>query len=48
MPNILIRNDDEIHAPRPRALVEGPRGFAEITAVTPARERRGQTNVNPA
>src|ERR1700723_4469139 len=39
MPNILITNDDGIHAPGLRALVAGLKGFAEITVVAPSRER---------
>jgi 5'-nucleotidase len=39
MPNILITNDDGIHAPGLRALVEGLKDFAEITVVAPSRER---------
>ena len=39
MPNILITNDDGIHAPGLRALVDGLKGFAEITVVAPSRER---------
>src|SRR6202050_1550026 len=39
MPNILVTNDDGIHAPGLRALVDGLKGFAEITVVAPSRER---------
>jgi 5'/3'-nucleotidase len=39
MPNILITNDDGIHAPGLRALVEGLKGLGTITVVAPSRER---------
>jgi 5'-nucleotidase len=39
MPNILITNDDGIHAPGLRALVEGLQGLGTITVVAPSRER---------
>jgi 5'-nucleotidase len=39
MPNILITNDDGIHAPGLRALVEALRDVATITVVAPSYER---------
>ncbi len=36
---ILITNDDGIHAPGLRALVEGLKGLGTITIVAPSRER---------
>jgi 5'-nucleotidase len=39
MPNILITNDDGIHAPGLRALVEALKDLATITIVAPSRER---------
>lgn len=39
MPNILITNDDGIHAPGLRALVEALKDLATITVVAPSRER---------
>jgi 5'-nucleotidase len=39
MPNILITNDDGIHAPGLRALVAGLQGLGTITIVAPSRER---------
>jgi 5'-nucleotidase len=39
MPNILITNDDGIHAPGLRALVEALKEIATITVVAPSRER---------
>jgi len=39
MPNILITNDDGIHAAGLRALVEGLKGLGTITVVAPSRER---------
>ena len=39
MPNILITNDDGIHAAGLRALVEGLKGLGTITIVAPSRER---------
>ncbi|MGA2510972.1 MAG: 5'/3'-nucleotidase SurE [Candidatus Acidiferrales bacterium] len=39
MPNILITNDDGIHAPGLRALVEALKEMATITVVAPSRER---------
>jgi 5'/3'-nucleotidase len=39
MPNILITNDDGIHAPGLRALVEALRGLGTITVVAPSHER---------
>ena len=39
MPNILITNDDGIHAPGLRALAEGLAGLGAITIVAPSHER---------
>jgi 5'-nucleotidase len=39
VPNILLTNDDGIHAPGLRALVEGLSGLGTITVVAPSRER---------
>ncbi len=39
MPNILITNDDGIHAPGLRALVETLKDLATITVVAPSHER---------
>jgi 5'-nucleotidase len=39
MPNILITNDDGIHAPGLRALVDALRGLGTITVVAPSQER---------
>jgi 5'-nucleotidase len=39
MPNILITNDDGIHAPGLRALVEALRDLGTITVVAPSHER---------
>jgi 5'-nucleotidase len=39
MPNILITNDDGIHAPGLRALVDALKDLATITVVAPSRER---------
>jgi 5'-nucleotidase len=39
MPNILITNDDGIHAPGLRALVEALAGLGTITVVAPSHER---------
>jgi 5'-nucleotidase len=39
MPNILITNDDGIHAPGLRALVEALKDLATITVIAPSRER---------
>lgn len=39
MPNILITNDDGIHAPGLRALVEALRDLGTITVVAPSGER---------
>ena len=39
MPNILVTNDDGIHAPGLRALVDGLRDMATVTVVAPSRER---------
>jgi 5'-nucleotidase len=39
MPNILITNDDGIHAPGLRALIEALKDLATITVVAPSRER---------
>ena len=47
MPNILVTNDDGIHAPGLRALVEGLKDFAEITVVAPTRERSEIRRPNP-
>jgi 5'-nucleotidase len=38
MPNILITNDDGIHAPGLRALVDALRDVATITVVAPSRD----------
>jgi len=39
MPNILITNDDGIHAPGLRALVEALRDLGTVTVVAPSGER---------
>lgn len=39
MPNILITNDDGIHAPGLRALVEAVKDLGTITIVAPSNER---------
>jgi 5'-nucleotidase len=39
MPNILITNDDGIHAPGLRALVEAVRDLGTVTVVAPSSER---------
>ena len=39
MPEILITNDDGIHAPGLRALVETLKGTATLTVVAPSQER---------
>lgn len=39
MPNILITNDDGIHAPGLRALVEALRDLGTLTVVAPSQER---------
>lgn len=39
MPNILITNDDGIHAPGLRALVDSLKGIVDITIIAPAQER---------
>ena len=39
MPNILITNDDGIHAPGLRVLAEGMRDLGTITIVAPSTER---------
>jgi len=39
MPTIVITNDDGIHAPGLRALVESLKDIAEITVVAPSQER---------
>src|SRR5271170_4081332 len=39
MAHILITNDDGIHAPGLRALVDALRGVATVTVVAPSRER---------
>jgi 5'-nucleotidase len=39
MPNILITNDDGIHAPGLRALANAMRGLGTVTVVAPSRER---------
>src|ERR1700732_4277777 len=39
MPNILITNDDGIHAPGLRALVDAVKDLATVTVVAPLHER---------
>ncbi|HTS13355.1 MAG TPA: 5'/3'-nucleotidase SurE [Candidatus Limnocylindrales bacterium] len=39
MPNILITNDDGIHAPGLRALADSLKDTADITIIAPAQER---------
>jgi 5'-nucleotidase len=39
MPNILITNDDGIHAPGLRALVAAMQGLGTVTVVAPSQER---------
>ena len=39
MPHILITNDDGIHAPGLRALVDALKDDATVTVVAPSRER---------
>ena len=39
MPNILITNDDGIHAPGLRALVQAMQDLGTVTVVAPSRER---------
>jgi len=39
MPNILVTNDDGIHAPGLRALVEALAGLGAVTVVAPSHER---------
>ena len=39
MPHILITNDDGIHAPGLRALVDALKDDATLTVVAPSRER---------
>jgi 5'-nucleotidase len=39
MPHILITNDDGIHAPGLRALVDALKGEAEVTVIAPSHER---------
>src|SRR5277367_1677628 len=39
MPNILITNDDGIHAPGLRALVESMKEIATVTVIAPSQER---------
>ena len=39
MPHILITNDDGIHAPGLRALVDALKDDAQLTVVAPSRER---------
>ncbi|HZP33838.1 MAG TPA: 5'/3'-nucleotidase SurE [Candidatus Acidoferrales bacterium] len=39
MPNILVTNDDGIHAPGLRALVKGLTGLGTISVVAPSSER---------
>ncbi|MBZ5696751.1 MAG: 5'/3'-nucleotidase SurE [Acidobacteriia bacterium] len=39
MPNILITNDDGIHAPGLRALVQAMKGLGTVTVVAPSAER---------
>src|SRR5271168_2606310 len=39
MPNILITNDDGIHAPGLRALAKALDGLGTVTVVAPSQER---------
>ena len=39
MPNILITNDDGIHAAGLRALVESMKEIATVTVIAPSQER---------
>lgn len=39
MPEILVTNDDGIHAPGLRALVKGLAGLANVSVVAPSQER---------
>jgi 5'-nucleotidase len=41
---ILISNDDGIHAPGIRALVEAARSFGEVTVVAPDRQRSASSH----
>ena len=48
MPHILITNDDGIHAPGLRALVDALKDDAQLTVVAPSRERSAAAAGNGA